>query len=257
MRAKGQTDDEQAVQEVSIEATNTAGPQVTQVCRAVEETKTTYDRLSRCYDLLTCFGERDLTEAGLRALRVRSGERVLEVGFGSGRGLLALGRMIGESGLVHGIDISEGMCRVAQRKVRDAGLDDRVTLTRGDARVLPYGTDEFDAVFLSFTVELFDEPDAPLVLRECRRTLREQGRLGVVSLSQDQELGLVGRLYQWLHTKFPRYLDCRPIPVEHTLRDAGFEPSDTGGRSLWGLPVAIVVATSATRPDGNRQGSYV
>jgi len=219
-----------------------AGMQVTRVSRAAEEATATYDRLSRYYDLLTAFGERGLMEAGLKALRIKRGEQVLEIGFGTGRGLLALARMVGESGLVHGIDISEGMRRVAQRKVRDAGLSDRVILKQGDARDLPYGCGEFDAVFLSFTLELFDTPDIPVVLQECRRVLREHGRLGVVSLSKDRELGLVGRLYQWLHTKFPRYLDCRPIPVEQILHEAGFQPVHTETCSLWALPVEIAVA---------------
>jgi len=201
-----------------------------------------YDRLSRYYDLLTGFGERDLTESGLKALQVNSGEQVLEIGCGTGQGLLALSAMVGDSGLIHGVDISEGMCRVAGNKVRDAGLSDRVILTQGDARDLPYGCGEFDAVFLGFTLELFDTPDIPVVLQECRRVLREHGRLGVVSLSKDRKLGPVGRLYQWLHTKFPRYLDCRPIPVEQTLQDAGFEAVHTKTCSLWGLPVQIAVA---------------
>ncbi|MDH4209081.1 MAG: class I SAM-dependent methyltransferase, partial [Anaerolineae bacterium] len=170
-----------------------------------------------------------------------------EIGFGTGSGLLTIARMVGESGLVHGIDISGGMLQVAQRKVREAGFVDRVILEQADARDLPYERGEFDAVFLSFTLELFDTSDIPVVLQHCRRVLREHGRLGVVSLSSDQKLGLVGRLYQWLHTKFPRYLDCRPIPVEQTLLDAGFEPILTEARSLWGLPVMIAVAQTRER----------
>lgn len=219
----------------------------TGVSRAGEEAKATYDRLSRYYDLLTGSGERRLMEAGLKALRVKEGQRVLEIGFATGRGLLALQQMVGDSGLVLGIDISEGMLRVAQSRIRDAGVGDRIVLSQGDARDLPYGPSGFDAVFLGFTLELFDPSDMTVVLRECRRVLREHGRLGVVSLSNDQGLGLVGRLYQWLHTKFPGYLDCRPIPVEQTLEDAGFEQVDTEVRSFWGLPVEIGVAHISER----------
>jgi demethylmenaquinone methyltransferase/2-methoxy-6-polyprenyl-1,4-benzoquinol methylase len=215
--------------------------ETTRVKRSTEEAKATYDSLSRYYDWLAA-SEKKYIDIGLRQLAAQPGEQILEIGFGTGYALLALARAVGASGKVCGIDISAGMYQVATKKLSEAGLLERVELKLGDARALEYDAGTFDGILMSFTLELFDTPDIPLVLAACRRVLRGSGRLCVVALSKDAELGLVGRLYEWLHGQFPAYIDCRPIPVQQVLQEAGFEPTAVEERSMWGLPVEVVLA---------------
>ncbi len=56
---------------------------------------------------------------------------------------------------------------------------------------MPFETGSLDAVFSSFTLELFDTPDIPVVLGECRRALRDGGRLCVVAMSKQGKLALM------------------------------------------------------------------
>ena len=114
-----------------------------------------YDRISHAYDLISDAGEHKAREQGEQTLNVQSGENVLEIGFGTGNTLLHLAEAVGQSGRVSGIDVSTGMLEVATRKVESKGLADRVDLSVGDARQLSYKDDSFDAVFASFTLELF------------------------------------------------------------------------------------------------------
>jgi demethylmenaquinone methyltransferase/2-methoxy-6-polyprenyl-1,4-benzoquinol methylase len=215
---------------------------VSRVTRSKAEAKEGYNRLSRWYDLLAGSSERKWREMALRSLEVESGEKALEIGFGTGHAILALARASGEKGKVHGIDISEGMRRVAQERVMNAGLSERVELQLGDAINLPFNDNFFDAVFMSFTLELFDTPEIPIVLEECRRVLRSGGRLGVAAMAKKEPEGTAVRLYEWVHTRFPKYVDCRPIYVREAIEAVGFQVMEVQEVSMWSLPGEIVIA---------------
>jgi demethylmenaquinone methyltransferase/2-methoxy-6-polyprenyl-1,4-benzoquinol methylase len=212
---------------------------ISRVTRSKDAARTAYNRMSRWYDLFTSSEER-FTDLGLRMLNVQPGEKVLEIGFGAGQGLVALAHSAGETGKVYGIDLSEGMFQVAQEKIARTGLSSRVELHLGDAASLPFEDDFFDAIFISFTLELFDTPEIPLVLGECKRVLREDGRLGVVAMAKGG--GLAVRLYERGHDRWPSLLDCRPIPASKFAAEAGFQKVETTVKSMWGLPVEIVIA---------------
>lgn len=215
---------------------------ISRVTRSKREARTSYDRISRWYDLLAGSSELKYEQIGLQNLKIQEGEKVLEVGLGTGQCLPSLAQSVGDSGTVYGIDISTGMFNVALERVRKAGLLNRVELVIGDGANLPFETDFFDAVFMSFTLELFDTPEIPVVLSECRRVLLKGGRIGVVAMSKKGSSGVMVDLYEWAHKVLPRYVDCRPICVQEALEDAHFHVIDDVVMSMWGLPVEIIVA---------------
>ena len=215
---------------------------ISRVNRSKEQAKSSYDKMSRWYDALAGSSEKSFVDVGLDKLCTQEGEIVLEIGFGTGHGILSLARSVGDSGKVYGIDISEGMLNIAQARVRGALLSNRVDLKCGDAANLPFESNSFDALFASFTLELFDTPEIPIVLHECHRVLRSGGRVCVVAMSKKGTASLVMRAYEWLHQNFPKYVDCRPIFVQQALEETRFEAVDVTQMSMWGLPVEIVVA---------------
>lgn len=203
------------------------------------DTRTFYDRISAAYDLLADAGEEASRDRGLQLLNASPGERVLEVGFGTGHALAALADAVGPSGRVVGIDVSSGILKVARR----VGSAINVALALSDARALCFRDATFDAVFMSFTLELFDFPDIAIALAEIERVLRPGGRLAVVAMREAATPGRISDIYLWLHRHFPHFVDCRPIDVIGLLERAGLQRTREETRSIWGLPVAVVVAS--------------
>lgn len=214
---------------------------ITSVNRSRADAKDFYNRISKAYDTLAA-SEKKYIELGLDMLAAREGERVLEVGSGTGHALARLAQEIGETGHVYGIDIAPGMIDVAKERLQNKGLAGHVSLIRGDAVRIPYCDRSLEGIFISFTLELFQVSEISIVLEECKRVLKDGGRMCVVSLAKDKPLNIAGKIYEWLHTKFPKMLDCRPIPVQSILTEAGFQVIDHQENRMWGLPVSMTLA---------------
>jgi ubiquinone/menaquinone biosynthesis C-methylase UbiE len=167
---------------------------------------------------------------------------VLELGCGDGGALVTLARAVGPAGEVAGLDLSPEMIRRASARLGREGLAGQTKLVVGDASSIPFADASLDALFMSFTLELFDTPEIPLVLAECRRVLRPGGRIGVVSLSRAAPVRWPTRLYERLHDRFPATLDCRPIHARLALEAAGFGEARSTFVPLWGLRAEAVVA---------------
>lgn len=197
-----------------------------------------YDRISRVYDFVAGPSEARFRNLGLEMLAPQFGECALEIGSGTGHGLVSFVKNIGETGQVTGIDLSWGMIEVAKKRVRKKGAT-AIPFTCGDALYLPYVNDHFDIVFLCFVLELFDTPDILPVLNQVRRVLRPGGRLGVISLGKAETWPV--RLYEWGHKKFPHLLDCRPILSLPAVQQAGFAVEQYMLQKMWGLPVDMLV----------------
>jgi demethylmenaquinone methyltransferase/2-methoxy-6-polyprenyl-1,4-benzoquinol methylase len=199
-----------------------------------------YDRISTAYSAIADAAEHGTREKGLALLAPRTGERVVEIGTGTGRALVKLADAVGPGGLVCGLDVSPGMLTLA----REQALSPAIQLLRADARCLPCRAGEFDAAFMSFTLELFDPQDMQRVLAEIGRVLKPTGRLAVVALNAGD--GFPVAAYVWLHRHFPEWIDCRPIDLVRVLAEGGYKTTRTERLELWGLAVMIAAATPTT-----------
>lgn len=209
--------------------------QVLPVRTSRHDARQTYDRLSRVYDVTEGLLEAAVKREALALAAATRGERVLEVGPGTGWALQRLSRAVGREGVVCGVDISPGMLAEAARRLRWRG----VQLLQGDAAALPLADGRFDMVFMSFLLELMPTEEIPSVLAEAMRVLKPGGRLVDVSLSREGP-NAATRAYEWAHERLPRLLDCRPIYARRSVEEAGFEIVEWRRSSILGLPVEIV-----------------
>jgi ubiquinone/menaquinone biosynthesis C-methylase UbiE len=121
----------------------------------------------------------------LRFVRVAPGERVLEVGCGTGVVVRDLVALVGRRGEVVGVDSSRLMLAKARRLCRDSARHTRLALRVADGAHLPFVAGRFDAA-LAITV-ILHVADPSLVVGEMARVTRPGGRVGL----QDQDFGVV------------------------------------------------------------------
>jgi ubiquinone/menaquinone biosynthesis C-methylase UbiE len=125
------------------------------------------------------------TLAWVDALALPSGARVLEIGFGAGRGTLALA----ERGLVvTGVDTSERMLEIATRAATSAGLTDRISLSLGDAHSLGFADRSFDLVLALGVIPWLDRPARGV--REMARVTEPGGHV-IASANNRRQLNRV------------------------------------------------------------------
>lgn len=215
--------------------------QISRVTRTKKQARSTYNKSSRWYDRMAGDFERKPRNAAIQQLAPGIGERILEIGCGTGQAIVKMAKLVGSSGKVYGIDISNGMLIIAQTRVRKMRVGDQVSLLCGDGMQLPFEIGCFDGILISFTLELFDTPEIPAVLKECKRCLRAGGRICVVGLSRKHP-NFMTRLYEWLHRKFPLFFDCRPIFIQQSLESAGFQTVSTSDLSMMGMKEELVLA---------------
>jgi ubiquinone/menaquinone biosynthesis C-methylase UbiE len=136
-----------------------------------------YDPVTDPYDRLVVRYSGTYVERMAFLAEFRPGDRVLDIGTGTGIMALHAADQVGESGRVTGIDLSEGMLAHARAKADLAKLSARVEFRRMDAEHLEVEEDSFDTAVSLFALRHFPSPDA--ALGQMHRALRPGGRLVV------------------------------------------------------------------------------
>ena len=121
--------------------------------------------------------------AYLDLLGMGPGERVLDVGCGSGVVTRDLARRVEPDGMAVGLDHSPALLAVARELADQAALGDRVEFRDGDARALPFADAEFDAVVA--VTALSHVPDGESAIPEMVRVARPGGRIGIFEQDSD------------------------------------------------------------------------
>jgi len=142
------------------------------------------------------------------------GERVVEVGCGSGAVIRWLAHHTQGANPLVGVDVNEYLLREASRLTQSA----LVTFERGDAEALPLPSASFDLT-LSFTV--MEEVHADRMLTELLRVTRPGGRVGVVVRAVDMR--------PWLNLDLPRAL----LEAVEAVPGAGADEHGCADRSLY------------------------
>ncbi|MPZ14679.1 MAG: methyltransferase domain-containing protein [Chloroflexi bacterium] len=118
------------------------------------------------------------SEALLEAAHLRPGERVLDVGCGTGATTIEAARRVLPDGAAIGVDVSPPMLDLARKRAAAAGLD-RVEFRRADAQTHTFDEGRFDAVISRNGLMFFGDPHAAFT--NLARALRPGGRITFVA----------------------------------------------------------------------------
>ena len=220
----------------------------------VHKVREVFDSVSNKYDVMN-----DLMSMGVHRLwkrfaieivGARPGQKVLDLASGTGDLAAKLSKAVGSEGEVISSDINASMLSEGRERLTDSGIVGNVNYVLASAEVLPFESNRFDAVTISFGLRNVTHKDNALA--EMYRVLKPGGRLVVLEFSKPVVPGL-GPVYDAYSFKLLplmgklvandaesyRYLaeSIRMHPDQATLKqmmiDAGFDQVDvfnmTGG----------------------------
>ncbi|TMT86479.1 methyltransferase domain-containing protein [Haloterrigena sp. H1] len=151
-------------------------------------------------------------------LEPQPGERILELGPGTGYYTGTVARAVAPNGTVHAVDVQRSMVADLRTRLRDRGHDN-VAPVCGDGRELPYPDDSFDAAYL--VLVLGEIPAQERALAELERVLKPGGRLVVGESLPD-----------------PHFVTCETLRDRAERQGFRFE-TDVGTRGSYFTRVAV------------------
>jgi arsenite methyltransferase len=161
----------------------------------------------------------------LHALALRPGERVLDVGSGPGLLVAEMAQAVGPAGHVTGLDVSDAMLALGQRRCVDLAGVGRASFVKADATALPFADGAFDVAVSTQVYEYV--ADVPTALAELYRVLRPGGRTLILDTDWDSIVWhatdakqMARLLAAWMERFADPYL---PRSLARRLRDAGFQ----------------------------------
>ena len=144
-----------------------------------------FDNIAPAYDQLNhtlSWGiDKSWRKKAINWLKPFQPQRMMDVATGTGDFAIQACRVLNPKELI-GTDISDGMMNVGRQKVKDAGLEGRISFAKEDCPALTFPDNRFDAITVAFGVRNFEDLDKGL--REIHRVLDTDGKLVILELSE-------------------------------------------------------------------------
>ncbi len=196
-----------------------------------------YDFFGERYDWFSAYEARAKNEA-LEGLGLENGQRVLNVGLGTGKEHQIIQSRIGPEGVAFGLDISSCMLRVAYRRTG-------ASLCQADGGWLPFAEKSFERLYCAYVLDLVALADLAGWLGEFRRVLRPGGRMALVSLTEGVDRSSRAFVAVWKAAYAISPITCggcRPLELSRLVEQADFARIERQVVVQLGIPSEVIVA---------------
>lgn len=192
-----------------------------------------HDWLTTLYDpaMATLFQERLYRLPLLDALNLQPGERILDIGCGTGTLDLLLCKRAPQTAVI-GLDIDPAVLAIAHRKAIHRGT--LLPLAQASADSLPYADNSFDQVVSSLVLHHLTTPQKSWMLAEAYRVLRPGSRLSILDFGPPRA-GWLAVLLTTVANRFEHIDDNLHGRVPKLLRQTGFTDVQVRDMALGGL----------------------
>lgn len=189
--------------------------------------------LTNLYDpaMATLFQERLYRLPLIDALNLQSGQRILDIGCGTGTLDLLLRKQAPQTAVV-GLDIDPAVLTIAQRKANQSGTPLPLSLASADA--LPYAANSFDQVVSSLVLHHLTTPQKGWMLAEAYRVLRPGNWLSILDFGPPG-VGWLAALLGAIASSFEHIDDNLHGRVPQLLHQTGFGDVQVCDMALGGL----------------------
>lgn len=165
-----------------------------------------FDNIAPTYDTLNHRLSWDIDKGwrkkAIRQLLPFQPKTILDIATGTGDFAILSVKELRPQRMI-GIDISEGMMKIGQKKVEAEGLQHIVSFKKDDCTHLSFDDNSFDAVTAAFGIRNFQNLDQGL--SEMYRVLRPNGHLSIVELTTPVSFPMKQLFKLYSHTILPVY----------------------------------------------------
>ncbi|HJD86702.1 MAG TPA: bifunctional demethylmenaquinone methyltransferase/2-methoxy-6-polyprenyl-1,4-benzoquinol methylase UbiE, partial [Empedobacter falsenii] len=142
-----------------------------------------FDNISPKYDLLNRVLSMGIDiqwrKDVIKMVKASQPQTILDIATGTGDLAIMMGK--NTNAKITGLDLSNGMLEVGRKKVKEAGLEERIDMVQGDSENLPFSDNTFDCVTVSFGVRNFENLEKGLA--EINRVLKPGGTFIILEFS--------------------------------------------------------------------------
>jgi ubiquinone/menaquinone biosynthesis C-methylase UbiE len=196
-----------------------------------------YDFIGKRYDWFSSYDAHAKARA-FELLGVTPGQHLLEVGVGTGKEHARIYAAVLPGGNSIGIDISRVILAIARQR-------NNTPLCQADTRNIPFVSNHFDRIYISYVLDLLPISDIPGILAELQRVLKPIGRIVIVALTEGISRSSRTLVKAWKAANKVSPITCagcRPLQLSQFVEKAGFNHVSREVVVQMAVPSEIVVA---------------